>query len=57
MISLLLGKWNGHGGARLKDLDRRFLEPSDASHWSSALHVAQEGDREDTDRYQDRFKV
>ena len=47
-----------NGGARLKGLgNRRFLGPGDAPHWSGALHVAQEGDREDTDRYQDRFKV
>ena len=36
---------------------RRFLGRCDASYWTGALRAAQEGDREDTDRYQGRFEV
>lgn len=36
---------------------RRFLGRCDASYWSSALCAAQEGDPEDTDRYQGWFEV
>lgn len=36
---------------------RRFLGRCDASYWSSALPAAQQGHREDTDRYQGRFEV